>query len=425
MDMAMASTMARAPTNGEPARRARLVRIVAVALAALSLAVWSFANALVNVNHFKRPDVALRVSPSDPVALASLGSSMLAQGGPTALVNPDVSELASSSLRNLALNSAALQLLGMSTAASGDVATARKQFTLASRISRRDLGTQLWMIEDAVAREDIPSALVHYDIALRTKNQAQELLFPVLTSALEDERIWPAFLPYIRERAPWLGAFFRHAIRNSQHPEAFAKLALRAGGLPPGEEFLGLQQELISRLIAERQFSTARNYYLTAKRASPRVFAAAELNSVTTDSRFPPITWHPAANEAVRASILTAEKGDGLVIAGSIESGASGLVARKMLMLPTGAYTLTARHSLRDDAEGAEVRWTVTCASAEKPEDLFSSTVPATRKPSIFIGSFSIPARCSAQFLNLWGSGGVATGGAEILVEKVAVRPIG
>ena len=48
-------------------------------------------------------------------------------------------------------------------------------FHFASSLSRRDVPTQLWLIEDAVRKNDIPGALSHYDAALRSSLASQQI----------------------------------------------------------------------------------------------------------------------------------------------------------------------------------------------------------------------------------------------------------
>ncbi|MDT9096849.1 hypothetical protein RSW32_26335, partial [Escherichia coli] len=71
----------------------------------------------------------------------------------------------------------------------GDVGAARRLFAYGQRLSRRDNSTQLWAIEDAVARNDIPDVLRHYDVALRTSPNLADILYPVLASASADPAI--------------------------------------------------------------------------------------------------------------------------------------------------------------------------------------------------------------------------------------------
>ncbi|MFD2427454.1 hypothetical protein ACFSUK_03150 [Sphingobium scionense] len=55
----------------------------------------------------------------------------------------------------------------------GDQTEGERLLGYSQKLSRRDLRTQLMAIELAVARDDIPDALRHYDIALRTKKCAR------------------------------------------------------------------------------------------------------------------------------------------------------------------------------------------------------------------------------------------------------------
>ncbi|MFV3517295.1 hypothetical protein ACNJD8_22045, partial [Mycobacterium tuberculosis] len=61
---------------------------------------------------------------------------------------------------------AAVATLGINAQLRGDTGPARRIFAYANQLSRRDLRTQLWAIEDAVSRNDIPGVLNNYDIAL-------------------------------------------------------------------------------------------------------------------------------------------------------------------------------------------------------------------------------------------------------------------
>src|SRR3546814_6235165 len=77
-------------------------------------------------------------------------------------------------------------------------------------------------IELAVAQGDISGALRHYDIALRTKKNAPELLFPVLTSALPDPAIRTELVKTLGGQPKWAAGFIHHAARSEVDPEASA-----------------------------------------------------------------------------------------------------------------------------------------------------------------------------------------------------------
>src|SRR3546814_20250863 len=70
----------------------------------------------------------------------------------------------------------AVATLAADAFARGDQAKGERLLAYSQKLSRRDLRTQLMAIELAVAQGDISGALRHYDIALRTKQHAPELL---------------------------------------------------------------------------------------------------------------------------------------------------------------------------------------------------------------------------------------------------------
>src|SRR3546814_9359723 len=98
----------------------------------------------------------------------------------------------------------------------GDRAGGERLLAYSQTLSRRDLRTQLMAIELAVARDDIPSALRHYDIALRTKKNAPDLLFPVLTSALTNPTIRTELVKTLGGRPTWSHDFISHAARRDR-----------------------------------------------------------------------------------------------------------------------------------------------------------------------------------------------------------------
>lgn len=114
---------------------------------------------------------------------------------------------------------------------------ARRLFLHSERLSRRNLITQLWAIEDAVARDDVAGALRHYDIALRTAPRMAEVLFPVLKSASTDPAIRTGLIRTLSGKPLWAGDFIDYVSDNSADPQATVSLlrGLQQAGVPLSE----------------------------------------------------------------------------------------------------------------------------------------------------------------------------------------------
>jgi len=111
--------------------------------------------------------------------------------------------VAETALRQDATAVGAAATLGSTAKISGQAAKSDRLFAYAERLSRRNLATQLWEIENAVSRGDIAGALRHYDIAFRTNVKARELLFPVLSNATDDPEIRAALVATLSQRPLW------------------------------------------------------------------------------------------------------------------------------------------------------------------------------------------------------------------------------
>ncbi len=161
------------------------IKLVAILAATTYLAWLSFIHAVASITWRQNPDTALYYVPDHPLALSRKADELFAQRQDPATL-AKVEAMAKQSLRGGALNPVAIRLLGYVADARGDTKKARHLMLLSQKVSRRDLGTQLWLIEDAVARDDKRAALNHYDIAMRATPSSFPILFPTLTGALGD-----------------------------------------------------------------------------------------------------------------------------------------------------------------------------------------------------------------------------------------------
>ena len=111
--------------------------------------------------------------------------------------------LAKQALRQDATAVAAVATLGINAQIRGETSRARRIFAYSRLLSRRDLRTGLWSIEDAVGRGNIDQALRNYDITLKTSRAASDLLFPVLSGAIDNAAIRDGLVPILATRPLW------------------------------------------------------------------------------------------------------------------------------------------------------------------------------------------------------------------------------
>src|SRR5690606_28285593 len=127
---------------------------------------------LANVLVRAEPAYAHRLSPIDGKITAAVAEQSFTLT-PDASSASEAARLARLALRQDATAVSALSVLGLQAQLRRDASQARDLFSYAHQLSRRELRTQIWGIEEAVGRGDIAGALEQYDRALRTSHRAR------------------------------------------------------------------------------------------------------------------------------------------------------------------------------------------------------------------------------------------------------------
>jgi hypothetical protein len=409
--------MARASIGNVIIARLREVGFAHIALCTLiglAGAWFALGLAISGITRIKAPQAALAFVPGEGTALASRADQLF-------FVSPKdppraVSQLALRALEEQAINAKALRILGYAADARGDVVQAGRYVRMAARLSRREPGAQLWLIEASARNGDIAQTLVHYDIALRTKPDTQTVLFPRLLAAIEDPEIRTALKPYIRADNDWATGFLFFANSNSKNLPALVDLIVETNGLADAETAKSQELGLLRQLVAESLFSEARRLYMEMPGARPGRLTSAALEVSDRDARFGPIGWQ-LIDDPDAGGGFNNKVGE-LQTSLSIFANAATTrpVASKLLYLKPGRYLFYVRLSSLDRGDGGFMRWQLRCpAIPTAPVWTIDSSNTSLS------ASFIIPANCPVQFLDLIASGGKGQTGLEATVSSVAI----
>lgn len=337
----------------------------------------------------KRPELALRLDGENAIVQAEAALALV-KGQPDPDNRRKARALALGALQRDAGNVDALAALGMSSDSPKQVAAA---FTAAERLSRRNLITQLWMIENAVAKEDVATALRHYDIALRTSRSAPAILFPVLVNATADDALLPEIARTLAQRPLWGGLYLQQLAQSGPDRGRIATLfaTLKRQGVATG---VTADAALYERLLEVQMFDQAWTVYAAGHREASRnavrntMFAEQVVNPT-------PFDWQLSDNEFVNARTeqVSSDKGE-LVFTTS--AGEGGEVAKQMLMLSPGAYIAEVGVDRIETADGAAPYLRVVCLPSGA--ELLRNQLALQGTSGV---RFSIPADCRAQTLSL------------------------
>lgn len=334
-----------------------------------------------------------------PTSSARSTAAALITTGPAAADNlGEACGYASQALAVSAVDAMAVRVLALCQTVRGDQKQGRALFQYGEALSRRDLPTQLWFIEDRVGQGDINGALLHYDRAMRTSTEVRDLLLPVLVQASNNVDIARQVGKILAGRPDWWSDFLGRFVERATTPESLAELATQMRLDFSSDLERHRLMTVLDRLIDFQRFGLAKKLY---DRTVPGAGAALlDDGGFANDRPVPPIGWrlidHPE-HSGVREPRGSGSDGNAL----SIRGADGGEVARKLLVLPPGTYQLSA--VVGDAANPRETPASVVIACAgPSTGQLGSADFATSRSPAALDIRFSVPVSgCTGQWLSV------------------------
>lgn len=311
----------------------------------------------------------------------------------------------------------AVSTLGFDAQLRGQTAEAQRLFGYAEALSRRDLQTQVWAIENSVAQGDVAAALHHYDIALRTSPDAQAVLFPILASAISTQPVRAALTNVLKDQPVWGVHFLSYVAGQGEDLRAASLLLdmLRRAKISVQKE---TSSQLVDRLAATASPAEAWSLYTSLHSPSdPRRSRDPSFLSTTAPTIF---DWKPVADTGIAVAIQPA--GQGGLVDFSAAAGAGGAALEQMQVLPPGAYQIRGHSIGIDQSDNALPYWKLVCTNGR---EVGRVVVPKSMAHGgMFAGQFAVPKDCPAQMLTLVIRPSDAVAGATGQIDRLLLSPV-
>lgn len=362
------------------------------------------------------PDAALTVSADNVRALGERAKLTIAEGGN----DQSKAEAVAMARRAVTLDATAVPAivaLGLYAGTSGQPERAGRIMTYAEALSRRDAATQLYFIEDTVARGDFVAALRHYDTMLRTSDSAPTLLLPILRNAIAEPQLRHALAITLLKRPAWAERFVNEssAFGPDFHAVALLFVELKRGGYVPP---VNANNGLIVNLLAKNDLQTAWRYYTIihpgadAAKVRDPAFAGAPAGT--------PFDWILGTDDGISTSMGVDDQSGGLDF--STTPTNSGVVVRQLLVLPPGTYRLgTVVAGITQD-QGDGPYWELACLNGKVAGTL--ETKPTGDKKVAFYQNVTVPVGCEGQWFQLRVRPSDDVKGTTGQVFKASVDPV-
>ena len=346
-------------TSGVSRVTPKLALIVLSSIVLATLVSW---HALVMSSRALRPEFALRLDATDPVAIARVMSNKAALSIAQGKALPsDTSKQASSSLRGLALNPVALRMLAISKPPATVTSANASLLHLSDRVSRRDLGTQILLVGTSGRRGDIAGVLDAYDKALRTTRSSRPLLFPLLAKLMVIPEARTRFGRFFDQKSDWLPAFLTVSLNDTEAPDSYFDLLIRQKKLlqlPRPDE---VRNVLVNQLVAKSSFTNARSAFMFGESGNQEALSSASITPETLRQDNTLYWFFPEASG--RYAVPVANR----FLTVSIDPGHSGTVAQKVLYLEPGRYLLRTVTDRSESDTGLRLQWIMQCLQDGSP----------------------------------------------------------
>lgn len=374
-------------------------------LGALLLAWLSIAVTLANVMAANSPSLALTLWPGHAVAEARLADAVVSgipQNASRRQREQQIARAAEDAARALQRNPtlpAAARVLAIQAVLRGDQRQADRLIAYSEQMSRRDIPTQFWLLEQRVAANDVGGALAHFAIALQVAPSTRDVLFPVLSSALAQPDLRAPIAGIVRRGDLWRPDFLYYAGEHADPASAATLFILLARmGSPPTPSHLRI---LIERLVVAGNFAGASRLYALVDRDWRLGDAAAQLDGgFTRSGDLPPFGWELNQNIASRGPRPDQAGNNALQI--NLSQSGEDWAARKLLLVAPGRYRLVGAFGMLDGGAG-RVRVEISCARGGSVVATMTSSV--NRPAGTLEGMLDVPAGCVQQWLTIQTSG--------------------
>ncbi len=401
-------------------KRVAPIRIV-LGFAAAIFALWlSLSVTLAEIAAARRPELALRFAPWHAGAQAQLAYSRVL----TSKHEQDIrfaQDLSQRAYKREVVNVTALTTLALIADYAGRERDALANMVAAERLSRRNVPTELWLIEHEAAAGRVNGALRHYDHALRTSASSGHLLYPILIAASSEPEVTMALQALLSADPPWRRTFMSRLADEGNHAPSKAKLAASALNLRRDRDLLA---HFITRLVERRQYAAAWQLYEHA-------VGLERARNLVRDGRFyapgdmPEFEWALLEEGDLSAVREISSRTNAMALYVSSSAGAGGRVARQSLKLSAGRYTFSAVLTGAEDLVDGELVFAINCSA--EPAALvmrYKASLTAGREDRASV-AFAIPqGNCEFQRLTIEmvpSSGGDTT---SAWVHSVEIRPI-
>ncbi|MGB7373469.1 hypothetical protein [Pontixanthobacter sp.] len=309
-----------------------------------------------NVLLRESPEQAALLMPQNGVVLEKIATQKFIAG---VKIESDIAPSAKAA-RAIAKKSFAIEpltpkSLGIIALAQQDIDKKNQILDLASKLNRRDLLLQGLALESHIDRKNFAEALTNLDNIVRVHPEQKSRFFPVLAESLQYPEAAFELAAILDNSSDWHGQFLEFAAKDKASLPNLVRLRLARDHVHKN-----IDRRLISGLLAVGEADAAHEIYLKAVSERPKTTSASD---ISWQSEFIPFDWKFASETGFRAQSVTS----GTAIEVFVRTGEGGILAERLIALPSARAQLQISHTLTPAAQVKDVRMQISCPGDPEP----------------------------------------------------------
>ena len=304
---------------------------------------------------------------------------------------PAINKAAIEVLRSTPLNSSALRKLGVVANLSRPGA-GQGLVGLAERVSRRDLDSELFLIDWADQQGNFAQTLRHYDHILMVYPDQKEKLFPPLASGLAEPEVRKALVTFASR--PWLRDFVINAIDYDVAPTYLMDFYDDLSGKVSRPDLQDGSARIIKWLLTNNQSAFLGTFADRIPGVSPLAFNQLGFTATTLNPHLQPLSWQFLQSDAIDSEV----EGQKMTVRVSPER--ADWVSLRMTWLKPGEYELIQTVSYFANSPRAHLEWHVNCQDSNKPP-LLQQVLSLENAGTPVVARIKVPEGCPAQAWHL------------------------
>ena len=364
-------------------------RFLGIALLLVGAA-YAGQNAIKSYLREADPKSAYLAYPSDGLAAVNVFASEL-QKNPQFIISSRDAKAALESFVSRPLNASLLSFYGFRAASSDKSGLASALMASADTVSRRDVFSQLWMIEQKSGADDVKGAVRHYNALLSVHPETHATLLPVLVSALVYPEVRDAIRPYLELGSRWSAPFLDLSSQRAEVGQ-YRDLVEPIASSLTGEVYAVSNARIIYRMFQSGLAGDAwKLFSLVAPNVDVGAFRAFAPGGTNLDPKWRPLSWTLGQSEDISASV----DGDGTIDV-TVAPTARGLIAsRDVAVISSSTYVLEHRSIYEPGSPRALLRWIVYCVTPDGTQPIVDRFVPANANQKFVQLTVEVPENCN------------------------------